>query len=47
MNVTSPPGVARLPMYPFRYNRSRHSTSNVDLPPGLRQTVKRLVTVRW
>src|SRR5580658_4572633 len=32
MNVTSPPGVANPPMYPFRYNRSRHSTSNVTCP---------------
>src|SRR5947209_9756541 len=29
MNVTNPPEVANCPMYPFRYNRSRHSTSNV------------------
>src|SRR4051794_31388688 len=32
MNVTSPPDVASAPMYPFRYNRSRHSTSNVTCP---------------
>jgi len=32
MNVTSPPGVANPPMYPFRYNRSRHSTSSVTCP---------------
>jgi len=29
MNVTSPPEVASLPMYPFKYSRSRHSTSSV------------------
>src|SRR3954462_9525814 len=32
MNVTSPPAVANLPMYPFRYRRSRHSTSSVTCP---------------
>jgi hypothetical protein len=32
MNVTNPPDVARGPMYPFRYSRSRHSTSNVTCP---------------
>src|SRR5450432_1055182 len=32
MNVTNPPRVARAPMYPFKYNRSRHSTSNVTCP---------------
>src|SRR5580658_1626029 len=32
INVTNPPDVASGPMYPFRYNRSRHSTSNVTCP---------------
>ena len=32
MNVTSPPEVASDPIYPFRYNRSKHSTSNVMCP---------------
>ena len=32
MKVTNPPDVARGPMYPFRYNRSIHSTSNVTCP---------------
>ena len=27
-----PPEVASGPMYPFRYSRSRHSTSNVTCP---------------
>jgi len=32
MNVTRPPEVAIEPMYPFRYSRSRHSTSRVTCP---------------
>ena len=32
MKVTSPPEVANHPMCPFRYNRSRHSTSSVTWP---------------
>jgi hypothetical protein len=32
MKWTRPPEVASGPMYPFRYNRSRHSTSNVTCP---------------
>jgi hypothetical protein len=31
MNVTSPPGVANPPMYPFRYNRSRHLQRDVSI----------------
>ena len=32
MNMTKPGPVASLPMYPFRYRRSRHSTSSVTCP---------------
>src|ERR1041384_5913155 len=32
INVTNPPDVASGPTYPFKYNRSRHSTSNVTCP---------------
>jgi hypothetical protein len=32
INVTNPPDVARGPMYPFKYSRSRHSTGNVTCP---------------
>src|SRR5215471_16952916 len=37
MKVTSPPDVANLPMYPFRYSRSRHSTSNVTCRLAIRE----------
>ena len=32
IKFTNPPAVANGPMYPFRYNRSRHSISKVTCP---------------
>ena len=53
MNVTNPPDVASAPMYPFRYNRSRHSTSNVTCPLNnsgmlaMTEILRNLATLSW
>jgi hypothetical protein len=32
INITNLPGVANLPIYPFKYSRSRHAISSVTWP---------------